>query len=481
MIMRALLPFATCCALATTAPPALAEPAAPTAVRRTLAAQLELFELGVYLGAFFPASNHELYDFPRVPHRELERAALEGGLRVAYLPRPWLGLEAEAGVTPTATKEGASTNLFHLRAHLLAQLPYRLAPFALAGGGLLGMESGRNAAGNDSDPAFHWGLGAKYYATPRVALRVEGRHTLSKGWGPDRRANHYQALAGIALVLGWQQPPPSPRYEVDSDGDGLGDRRDRCPRVAAATRDGCAPADADDDGVPDARDRCPQRAASSPDGCALRDTDADGDGVPDARDVCPREAGPTPTGCPQPDRDGDGVADDDDRCPERAASTTDGCPADADGDGVSDASDRCPAAPETQNGFQDNDGCPDKLPQAITRFTGVIRGITFELASARIARASAPKLDAAAKVLLAYPGLRLRIRGHTDSSGTREQNLLLARARAEAVRDYLTQRGVAATRLVAEGVGSAEPVAINLTPRGRAKNRRIEFRIEVSR
>ena len=45
MIMRALLPFATCCALATTAPPALAEPAAPTAVRRTLAEQEELFEL----------------------------------------------------------------------------------------------------------------------------------------------------------------------------------------------------------------------------------------------------------------------------------------------------------------------------------------------------------------------------------------------------------------------------------------------------
>ncbi|MBK6849470.1 MAG: OmpA family protein [Proteobacteria bacterium] len=101
--------------------------------------------------------------------------------------------------------------------------------------------------------------------------------------------------------------------------------------------------------------------------------------------------------------------------------------------------------------------------------------------SARIARASAPQLDAAVKVLLAYPTLRLRIRGHTDSTGTRQANLTLSRERAEAVRDYLSQHGVAADRLVAEGVGSEEPVALNLTPRGRSRNRRIEFRIEVSR
>ncbi|MBK6847137.1 MAG: hypothetical protein IPG96_06180 [Proteobacteria bacterium] len=147
------------------------------AARRGLAAQRELFELGVYLGAFFPAANHELYDFPSVLHRELERAAFEGGLRVGYLPQPWWGVEGEAGVMPSAATNGESANLYHLRAHLLAQLPYRLAPFVLAGAGLLGIESGRRAMGNDVDAAFHWGLGFRYYATPRLALRLEGRHT----------------------------------------------------------------------------------------------------------------------------------------------------------------------------------------------------------------------------------------------------------------------------------------------------------------
>ncbi|MBK6849471.1 MAG: thrombospondin type 3 repeat-containing protein [Proteobacteria bacterium] len=346
---RALLPLAACCAILAAAPPTSAEPAAASGLRRGLAAQRELFELGVYLGAFFPAANHELYDFPSVRHRELERAAFEGGLRVGYLPQPWWGVEGEAGVMPSAATNGESANLYHLRAHLLAQLPYRLAPFVLAGAGLLGIESGRRAMGNDVDAAFHWGLGFKYYATPRLALRLEGRHTLTKGWGPDRRADHYEALAGVALVLGWQRPPaPPPRdSDRDSDGDGLGDARDRCPRLAAAGADGCPPPDADGDGVPDARDRCPRAAAASPDGCALRDTDADGDGVPDAIDACVREAGPTANGCPLPDRDGDGVGDDDDRCPDRAARTADGCPADADGDGVGDASDRCPTAAET--------------------------------------------------------------------------------------------------------------------------------------
>ncbi|MBK8481593.1 MAG: OmpA family protein [Proteobacteria bacterium] len=478
MSLRALLPLLACCSLLLNAPPARAEPSAAGPMRGTLAEQGELVEVGLYLGALFPAANHELYAFPTVPHREFKNVALDGGARLGYLPRPWLGLELEAGVMPSSAANGESANLFHLRAQVLGQLPYRLAPFVLAGGGWIGVESGSRAMRNDVDAAFHWGVGAKYYATPRLALRLEGRHTLTKGWGPDRRADHFEALAGIALVLGWRQPPPpKPR---DSDGDGVLDPRDRCPAVAASGADGCPPPDADGDGVPDARDRCPRQAASSSDGCTQREPDTDGDGVADASDACPRVAARTASGCPRADRDGDGVDDDHDRCPDQAARTPTGCPADADGDGVPDDADRCPTAAETRNGFEDDDGCPDALPQAVQRFTGAIRGITFEQGSARIARASAPALDAAVKVLLAYPTLRLRIRGHTDSTGTRPQNLTLSLGRATAVRDYLTQHGVPGARLVAEGVASDEPVALNVTPRGRAKNRRIEFRIEVS-
>jgi outer membrane protein OmpA-like peptidoglycan-associated protein len=96
--------------------------------------------------------------------------------------------------------------------------------------------------------------------------------------------------------------------------------------------------------------------------------DRDGDGVPDASDECPEEVGPAPTGCPAPtDSDGDGILDDVDRCPTEPETVnghedTDGCPdelPDPDGDGLRGAADQCPDQPEDVDGFQDEDGCPD--------------------------------------------------------------------------------------------------------------------------
>ena len=81
-------------------------------------------------------------------------------------------------------------------------------------------------------------------------------------------------------------------------------------------------------------------------------------------------------------------------------------------------------------------------------------------------------------MLTDYPTLRLRIRGHTDNTGRLETNTRLSQARAEAVKDYLVKKGIAADRLTAEGVGPNEPVADNAKPAGRAANRRIEFKLE---
>ena len=79
----------------------------------------------------------------------------------------------------------------------------------------------------------------------------------------------------------------------------------------------------------------------------------------------------------------------------------------------------------------------------------------------------------------AVPKLRadkIQIIGHTDSSGSRSTNLALSQARADAVRDYLADKGLPVSRFEAMGVGPDQPVATNATPEGRAKNRRIEFR-----
>ena len=101
--------------------------------------------------------------------------------------------------------------------------------------------------------------------------------------------------------------------------------------------------------------------------------------------------------------------------------------------------------------------------------------IEFATASAIIQPRSDAVLDALAKAASQCPG-RLMIEGHTDSTGTPLSNQALSRARAEAVRMALIQRGIAPDRLQAQGLGNEQPLADNHSADGRARNRRIEFR-----
>ena len=88
-------------------------------------------------------------------------------------------------------------------------------------------------------------------------------------------------------------------------------------------------------------------------------------------------------------------------------------------------------------------------------------------------------LDEAAQVLVAHPEVKkVRIEGHTDSTGSAEVNTALSQARAGAVRDYLVGKGVAADRLTAKGFGPSRPIGDNKTKEGREKNRRVDFMIE---
>ncbi len=72
---------------------------------------------------------------------------------------------------------------------------------------------------------------------------------------------------------------------------------------------------------------------------------------------------------------------------------------------------------------------------------------------------------------------KIEIAGHTDNVGSASDNQKLSENRAEAIRQYLITKGVAATRVAARGYGSLQPVADNSTYDGRQKNRRTEVRI----
>jgi outer membrane protein OmpA-like peptidoglycan-associated protein len=76
-----------------------------------------------------------------------------------------------------------------------------------------------------------------------------------------------------------------------------------------------------------------------------------------------------------------------------------------------------------------------------------------------------------------YPDVKMSIAGHTDNSGKPEKNQALSVARAESVKKYLVSKGVAENRLTATGYGQDQPIADNTTPAGKAKNRRVEFKV----
>ena len=73
--------------------------------------------------------------------------------------------------------------------------------------------------------------------------------------------------------------------------------------------------------------------------------------------------------------------------------------------------------------------------------------------------------------------MKIEISGHTDKTGSEVINAKLSTDRARAVVEYLIQKGIDKSRLTYQGLGSTMPIADNATPEGRAKNRRVEFKI----
>lgn len=108
----------------------------------------------------------------------------------------------------------------------------------------------------------------------------------------------------------------------------------------------------------------------------------------------------------------------------------------------------------------------------------VLRGVHFDFNKANIRPDAQPILDQAASILRGHPDVHVAIAGHTDAIGSDAYNLKLSEQRAAAVKGYLVDHGVAATRLTSEGFGKRRPVAANDTDDGRAQNRRVELQVE---
>lgn len=105
------------------------------------------------------------------------------------------------------------------------------------------------------------------------------------------------------------------------------------------------------------------------------------------------------------------------------------------------------------------------------------RNIVFNKNSTSLTESAQEVLDDVAAAILGYSDMVVEIAGHTDSSGDAVRNLRLSKQRAEAVRDYLVEKNVPASRLSPIGYGETAPIGDNETDAGRAANRRIEFNL----
>jgi len=104
-----------------------------------------------------------------------------------------------------------------------------------------------------------------------------------------------------------------------------------------------------------------------------------------------------------------------------------------------------------------------------------ISDVLFDFDKYTLKPGAREKMAKVAGILLAYPGLKIQLEGHTDSVGGEEYNQKLSDQRANSVRDYLVQQGVPGATVTAAGFGKSDPVASNDTAAGRQRNRRVEM------
>lgn len=217
--------------------------------------------------------------------------------------------------------------------------------------------------------------------------------------------------------------------------------------------------------------------------------DSDNDGIPDDIDACPADpedhlGADTNDGCPiPPDRDKDGIPDQYDKCPDvpedkDGIDDGDGCPEDdADNDGVADAQDACPKEPGKPSGDPKKNGCPTFIAME-GNVIRILQQVHFQTGSAKILDDSFPMLQEIANVLKANPNIKhMSVEGHTDNKGDAAMNLKLSQDRAAAVVAWLSQHGIDGARLESHGYGLTKPIDTNDTEKGRAANRRVEFKI----
>lgn len=167
--------------------------------------------LGVFAGPAFLGRDIDLFQrSSRFPRPEYDGTSAEVGIRLGYFPSRFFALEGELAALPTRYG-GAQVFAYSARAHGLLQLGFwRVVPFVLLGGGVLGVSSDRSRAGHDADPALHVGGGVKVHVLRQLVVRLDVRDTLSaRRGGSDAPTNTVSLLFSLEWRFG-AAPKPAP-------------------------------------------------------------------------------------------------------------------------------------------------------------------------------------------------------------------------------------------------------------------------------
>ena len=371
--------------------------------------------------------------------------------------------------------------------------------------------------------------GADIYFSTKIPIFY--KHPKDKD--QDKVSNEHDECPEIAGVWAFKGCP-------DSDGDLIPDSEDECPAEAGLLEfNGCP--DTDRDGIMDKEDDCPQtpglkefNGCPDTDGDGIKDSedecktlagvkefngcpDTDGDGIKDSEDDCPEEAGPERNfGCPElvrlhlVDRMGNIIA---------TAAIDDSSqfifknlPVDRTYlfllDGVdpnisekisvilrNKDGDHEIIAQMEESGFfvyrhiesekeelalmEEED--PDLEVQLNEEEEEILKkafdNLEFATGKSIIKNESFESLDELMELLKKKPEWKISIEGHTDNVGSASNNLILSKKRAEAVKFYLTSRGIDTERIITKFYGETQPIADNDTEEGRQTNRRVEMTI----
>ena len=138
-----------------------------------------------------------------------------------------------------------------------------------------------------------------------------------------------------------------------------------------------------------------------------------------------------------------------------------------------------------QGRLEDSFGKKVRVEQTSTEGTRAFKivfedKILFEFGEYDLSSSALDYIDKVAETLKELPSTRVRITGYTDNVGSLASNRRLSTQRANAVSEYLQQKGISASRIIAKGVPLADYVATNKTEEGRALNRRVEIIIEAT-